>query len=325
MDRVRGTILKVCLRTSHKSVAPRNGCPLIRPIGHLLPRGGEGPEVRQRAKRRLMATPSGAAAPPRRTASVSWLVETCHARTTRECDRAPRGSTRLVQTPTPASCRAGARALRSTPATGRMGKRRTAPYSRWGPTSPPTPPKNSLLHFLLSPFSAAGRCPWGRTSRFVRPLRVHHQPRVAAPAATRGSCPPKLRKPGDPACPTRPVRPTSRPSAALSRTPLGVQVNPGARQPGVFASLDPRLMSVTPTGVCVLQPPRRHQTTSRQPRPTCPTAGAPSTTNRSPVPRTTSTHDPPRRGQRNEPGVSEATPQELPLNSQGPREGCVKA
>ena len=140
--------------------------------------------------------------------------------------------------------------------------------------------------------------PVGRTGRFVRPLRVHPQPRVAAPAATRGSCPPKPRKPGDPACPTRPVRPTSRPSAARSRTPLGVQLNPGARQPGVFASLDPRLMSVTPTGVCVLQPPRRHQTTSRQPRPTCPTVGAPSTTNRSPMPRTMSTHELPRIGQR---------------------------
>jgi hypothetical protein len=171
-----------------------------------------------------------------------------------------------------------------------MGKRRTTPDSKFRPH-----PATSPFYSLLSPFSAAGRRPWGRTSRFVRPLRVHPQPRVAAPAATRGSCPPKPRKPGDPACPTRPVRPTSRPSAALSRTPLGVQFNPGARQPGVFASLDPRLMSVTPTGVCVLQPPRRHQTTSRQPRPTCPTAGAASTTNRSLVPRTTSTHDPPRK------------------------------
>jgi hypothetical protein len=178
-------------------------------------------------------------------------------------------------------------------ATGRMRKRRTTPYSKFRPH-----PATSPFYSLLSPFSAAGRCPWGRTSRFVRPLRVHPQPRVAAPAATRGSCPPKLRKPGDPACPTKPVRPTSRPSAALSRTPLGVQVNPGARQPGVFASLDPRLMSVTPTGVCVWQPPRRHQTTSRQPRPTCPTAGAPSTTNRSPVPLRTSAHELPRRGQR---------------------------
>jgi hypothetical protein len=315
-----------------------------------------------------MATPSGAAAPPRRTASVSWLVETCHARTTRECDRAPRGSTRLVQTPTPASCRAGARhdqITRPPPAWENGGRRRTPSSVRtpshllstlsflgrrppdptplagvgesdlWLVAAPPRacPPSRKTTFGQLHSRGRGrglgggrkGRRLWGRTSRFVRPLRLHHQPRVAAPAATRGSCPPKLRKPGDPACPTRPVRPTSRPSAALSRTPLGVQVNPGARQPGVFASLDPRLMSVTPTGVCVLQPPRRHQTTSRQPRPTCPTAGAPSTTNRSPVPRTTSTHDPPRRGQRNEPGVSEATPQELPLNSQGPREGCVKA
>jgi hypothetical protein len=93
----------------------------------------------------------------------------------------------------------------------------------------------------------------------------------------------------------RPVRPTSRPSAALSRTPIGVQVDDGGRQPGVFASLDSRLISVTPTGVGVFQPPRCDHTTSREPGPTCPPAGSSSTTNRSPGPGTTSTHNPPLR------------------------------
>jgi hypothetical protein len=58
--------------------------------------------------------------------------------------------------------------------------------------------------------------------------------------------------PQNAACPTRPVRPTSRPCAARSRTPIGVQINPGGREPGVFASLDPRLMSVTAIRVGVL-------------------------------------------------------------------------
>ena len=79
-----------------------------------------------------------------------------------------------------------------------------------------------------------------------------------------------------------PVRPTSRPWAALSRTPLGVQVHPGGRQPGVFASLDPRLMSVTPIGVGAFSAPHRHQTTSREPGPPCPAAGCPAENPRAP-------------------------------------------
>ena len=68
---------------------------------------------------------------------------------------------------------------------------------------------------------------------------------------------------------------------------------------GGVASLDPRLISVTPTGVGLFPPPRRPQTPSRPPGPPCPPyppAGGPTTTNRPPGPRTTSTNNPPRRG-----------------------------
>ena len=44
-------------------IAPKSGSPLIRPIGHLLPHGGEGPDGSQRARRRRSsAALSGSAA-----------------------------------------------------------------------------------------------------------------------------------------------------------------------------------------------------------------------------------------------------------------------
>jgi len=91
-------------------------------------------------------------------------------------------------------------------------------------------------------------------------------------------------------------RPPSIRQIPRSRTPLGVQVLCLVRQPGVFASLDPRLISVTPIGVGVLERPGRSKTTSREPGPTCPMyppAGDPFTTNRTAGPRTTSPHNPP--------------------------------
>ena len=45
------------------------------------------------------------------------------------------------------------------------------------------------------------------------------------------------------------IRPREIPSATRSRTPPGCRSKVGGREPGVFASLDPRLMSVTPIGV----------------------------------------------------------------------------
>ncbi len=78
--------------------------------------------------------------------------------------------------------------------------------------------------------------PWGRTSRFVRPLRVHPQHPVPwaahdvhkhAPCTARVS----LTKP--------------RVHAPLS----GCRSCLGGVVPGVFASLDPRLISVIPTGI----------------------------------------------------------------------------
>jgi hypothetical protein len=148
----------------------------------------------------------------RRTASVSWLVETCHARTTSQVTprsthldavdsrlspppnsllstlsfllsrpqaarelaggnvpraddipshTAPHAVRRRWSNPVATSCRAGARASPPHAASGRMGKRRTAPYSRLSPA------KQSPLHSLLSPLSAAGRRPhaMGRADR----------------------------------------------------------------------------------------------------------------------------------------------------------------
>jgi hypothetical protein len=78
------------------------------------------------------------------------------------------------------------------------------------------------------------------------------------------------------------IRPREIPSATLSRTPLGVPADHGGLVPGVFALLDPRRISVTPTGVGVLERPGRSQTTPREPGPPCPAAGCPSKNPRSP-------------------------------------------
>jgi hypothetical protein len=73
------------------------------------------------------------------------------------------------------------------------------------------------------------------------------------------------------------IRPREIPSDTRSRTPSrGAVRGCGDRQPGVFASLDPRLMSVTPIGVGVLEQPGRSKTTSRKPGPLCPADGRPS-------------------------------------------------
>ena len=78
--------------------------------------------------------------------------------------------------------------------------------------------------------------PWGRTSRFVRPLSVHPQQ------------PPSLGRPRRPH--TRaPKGPRRFDQIARSRFPLGVQVVFEVRCSGGVASLDPRLISVIPTGI----------------------------------------------------------------------------
>jgi len=74
------------------------------------------------------------------------------------------------------SCRAGARACAPGAASDRMGKRRTAPYSRFGPPRH-RPPLTSPLYFLLSPLSAAGRASAGWCKRPIPDRRRPRAPR----------------------------------------------------------------------------------------------------------------------------------------------------
>jgi hypothetical protein len=112
----------------------------------------------------------------------------------------------------------------------------------------------------------------------------------------------------------------------------GCRSKVGGLEPGVFASLDPRLMSVTPIGVGVFQLPRRDLTTSRlhgsldrrvrcirplgpHPRQTAPPRRArhPSTTR-------------PEGAEEMSRGSSEATPPVTrPTPTAAPREGCQNA
>jgi hypothetical protein len=56
--------------------------------------------------------------------------------------------------------------------------------------------------------------------------------------------------------------------------PFRVPIEDGWTGTGGIASLDPRLISVTPIGVGVLSAPRRHQRISQQSGPPCPALGA---------------------------------------------------
>ena len=76
------------------------------------------------------------------------------------------------------------------------------------------------------------------------------------------------------------IRPHEIPSATRSRTPLGVPRLMWGRQPGVFASLDPRLISVTPIGVGLSQAISGLKTTSRVKGPLCPPLGVHPNTHR---------------------------------------------
>jgi hypothetical protein len=67
--------------------------------------------------------------------------------------------------------------------------------------------------------------------------------------------------------------PARNPSAARSRTTFGVPGVVGGGRPGVFASLDPRLMSMTPVGVDVRRWPQWSMGASPEGGPVCPVVG----------------------------------------------------